>query len=115
MAEQEALKQNLIFSYKPRYKKVYFIALTGHIFIQFLQKTHSVDNTFCPFSMYFLTSTSIGHTALHFPHLMHLFPVGFILTNEIRVGSFIISETGQKILQKARLFLNTNANIIPIM
>jgi hypothetical protein len=44
---------------------------------------------------------------------MQGFPDGFTRTTAKRVGAFMMSETGQAILQKARFFLKMKARMIP--
>ncbi len=62
----------------------YLMAFTGQMFTQLPHKIHSDDKILFPFLIYFLTSMSIGHSVLQFPHSIHLFPLGAILINETR-------------------------------
>lgn len=70
---------------------------------------HSVDPTLLPLPIYPITSTSIGQFLLQASHSVHGFPVGVFLMIEYRAGSFITSDTGQAILQKARFFRKMKA------
>jgi hypothetical protein len=58
-----------------------------------------------------MTSTSIGHDALHFPHSMHFFPEGYFFMRAKRDGIFITRETGHRILQNARFLPKAKARI----